>query len=454
MLRALLLLTVVSVAHAEVLSLDEAVRRALERYGAVRVSTEKSAEAAQAIALARTAYLPRADFLGQVNRATRNNLFGMVFPQSTLPAISGPPLAENSMTNVWGTMIGFSVAWEPFDFGLRKAQVNSAEAAQRRAELGVERTRFEVAAATADAYLTLLAAEEMMKSADAARKRALALEEVVGAQVRAELRPGLDLTRAKAETALAESQKIQAEQAVAVAQANLSQYLGVSSVETPPGRWLTAPPADLFTDGDAKAHPAIREQAAAIEEAQSKQKILDKTYYPKFSVQGATYARGSGANPDFTTGGALSGLGPNIVNWGTALNVTFPAWSLPGLRVQKEIEAARTRAEQERLKQLNQDLAARLERARAQLNGARRLAAQMPVLRDAARATQTQATARYQAGLAAIVDVADAERLVTQSEVDDALARLAVWRGLLSVATAQGNLEPFLNLTAAPGGKP
>ena len=452
MLRfSLLLFLAGPLARAEIVTLDEAVRRALARYGAVRVSAEKSAEAAQAIALARTAYLPRADFLGQVNRATRNNLFGMVFPQATLPGISGPPLAENSMTNVFGTIVGFTVSWEPFDFGLRKAEVGAAEAQKRRAELGVERTRFEVATATADAYFTLLAAEEMVKWAEAARRRSVAIEEIVGAQVRAELRPGLDLTRAKAETALAESQKIQAEQAVAMAQANLSQYLGVTAVETSPARWLEAPPAELFSSGDAKAHPAVREQSAAIDASQARQKVVDKTYYPKFAVQGSTYARGSGANPDFTTGGAFAGLGPNIVNWGTALTVTFPAWSLPGLRIQKEIEAARTRSEQERLKQIQQDLEARLERARAQLTGARRLAAQMPVLKESARATQVQAQARYQAGLATMVEIADAERLVTQTNIDDSLARLAVWRALLNVAAAQGNLEPFLNLA---GGKP
>lgn len=449
----ILLLAVIASARAEVLSIDQAVRRAVERYGAVKVSTEKSAEAAQAIALARTAYLPRADFLGQVNRATRNNLFGMVFPQSTLPSISGPPLYDNSMTSVWGSMIGLTFSWEPFDFGLRKAQVDSAEASRRRAELTLERTRFEIAAAAADAYVTLLAAEQMVKSADAARKRALALEEVVGAQVRADLRPGLDLTRTKAEIALADSQKIQAEQAVAMAKASLSQFVGTTDVDTQAGAMLTPPPASLFAaPGEAKSHPAVREQEAAIDEAQSKRKVLDKTYYPKFSVQGSTYARGSGANPDFTTGGAAAGLGPNIVNWGTALTVTFPAWSLPGLKVQKEIEAARTRAEQERARQLKQDLDARLERARAQLTGARRMAEQMPVLLEAARATQVQVSARYRAGLATIVEVADAERLVTQTEVDDALARLGVWRALLAVATAQGNLDPFLGL--AGGGKP
>ena len=56
-----------------------------------------------------------------------------------------------------------------------------------------------------------------------------------------------------------------------------------------------------------------------------------------------------------------------------------------------------------------------------------------------------QASARYQSGLGNIVDVADAERLLTQAEIDDALARLGVWRGLLGVAVAAGDVQPFIN---------
>ena len=47
-------------------------------------------------------------------------------------------------------------------------------------------------------------------------------------------------------------------------------------------------------------------------------------------------------------------------------------------------------------------------------------------------------------GLGNIDEVAEAQRLLTQAEIDDALARLGVWRGLLGVATAAGDLQPFL----------
>ena len=55
-----------------------------------------------------------------------------------------------------------------------------------------------------------------------------------------------------------------------------------------------------------------------------------------------------------------------------------------------------------------------------------------------------QASARYQAGLSSIDAVAEAQRLLTQAEIDDALARLGVWRGLLAVASAAGDIQPFL----------
>jgi outer membrane protein TolC len=72
------------------------------------------------------------------------------------------------------------------------------------------------------------------------------------------------------------------------------------------------------------------------------------------------------------------------------------------------------------------------------------VAANTPVQAAAARAATEQATARYQSGLGNIDAVAEAQRLLTQAEIDDALARLGVWRRLLGVATAAGDIQPFL----------
>src|SRR5437016_3262162 len=136
----------------------QAVEAALRNYPAICVSEEQIHAAAAGITLARTAYLPRIDATAQANRATRNNVFGLLLPQSVIPSISGPVLGTNNFGTVWGSAIGALVTWEPFDFGLRRAGVGIAEATRAQSEAALKRTQFEIALAAADAYLTLAAA--------------------------------------------------------------------------------------------------------------------------------------------------------------------------------------------------------------------------------------------------------------------------------------------------------
>jgi outer membrane protein TolC len=124
--------------------------------------------------------------------------------------------------------------------------------------------------------------------------------------------------------------------------------------------------------------------------------------------------------------------------------VSFPLFDLASIRAREAGQSATIRAETARYQQLAADLRARWNAAVATLGGARNVAANTPVQLAAARAATEQATARYRSGLGNIDEVAEAQRLLSQSEIDDALARLAVWRALLGVATAAGDLQPFL----------
>src|SRR5437870_7747995 len=82
------------------MSIAQAVESALKNYPAVSVSQEQVNAAAAGIDLARTAYLPRVDSVAQFNRATRNNVFGLLFPQGVIPGISGPVLGTNNFGTV------------------------------------------------------------------------------------------------------------------------------------------------------------------------------------------------------------------------------------------------------------------------------------------------------------------------------------------------------------------
>ena len=125
--------------------------------------------------------------------------------------------------------------------------------------------------------------------------------------------------------------------------------------------------------------------------------------------------------------------------------MTFPISDLPAIRAREAAQSATIRAQQARAEQIATELRAQWNRAVAMLNGARRDRGQhsRPGRRRRAPPPQ-QATARYQAGLGTIAEVAEAQRLLTQAEIDDALARLGVWRGLLGVAAAAGDIQPFV----------
>ena len=134
------------------LTLDQAVEFALSHYPAIRAAVAQASAAYSGVGLAHTAYLPRTDLVWQANRATRNNVFGLYFPQAVPLPISGPVLGTNNGTNVWGTATGFLFGWEPFDFGLRKARVNTARAQESQAKAILDVTRLDVTVAAADAF--------------------------------------------------------------------------------------------------------------------------------------------------------------------------------------------------------------------------------------------------------------------------------------------------------------
>ncbi len=142
--------------------------------------------------------------------------------------------------------------------------------------------------------------------------------------------------------------------------------------------------------------------------------------------------------------GDLNGLAPTVQNYGLGLTVTFPMMDRFSIREQEAMQSANIRAGQAQYDVVATNLRSQFNAALATLTGARRVAANTPVEVSSARTALQQATARYQSGLAPIDDVAQAQRLLVQAQIDDALARLSVWRARLQVETTRGDIQPFL----------
>src|SRR5439155_10609925 len=85
-------------------------------------------------------------------------------------------------------------------------------------------------------------------------------------------------------------------------------------------------------------HPLALAGAAAGTEVKARENALNRSYYPRLYLQASEYARGTGIQPDGRTGGAASGLGPNIQNWAIGASIVFPAFDYFSIRAKRSEE--------------------------------------------------------------------------------------------------------------------
>lgn len=429
-------------------TLEQAIAFAGDHYPSIRAALEDVNATTAGVRVARAAYLPRLDSLWQSNSATASNTFGQVLPQSVIPSMSGPVLASASAQPVWGSATGALFSWEAFDFGFRDATVAGAEAAVARARAGEMLTRLEVQGEVGAAFLGVLAAERALDATRADLERREILARTVHALVENELRPGAEASRADAERAAARTRVIQAEETVALARTTIARILAVTGpVAVDAADLLAEIPASDVTPDAAAAHPLAQVRKAGVDAARAQEDVLARTDQPRVYLQSSVFARGSGANPSGRLDSGLGGLGLDRANWAAGVQVWFPnVFDFSSLRARKAAAAASARAETARYDEAILTITSQQQAAEAMVHAARAITANTPVQLAAARQTEAQARARYQAGLTSLVEVADAQSLLAQSEVQNQLARVGLWRALLAEAVARGNLAPFLKL--------
>jgi outer membrane protein TolC len=437
----------------QVLTLDQAIQYATEHYPTVRAALEQVNASAAGVDVARSAYLPRLDSLWQSNRGTANNIFGQVLPQGVIPALTGPVLPEASGQSVWGSATGALFSWEPIDFGLRRATVVSAEAALTQARAGETLTRLDVQNAVATAFLHVLAAQRAVAGAQADRDRRNVLLQSIQVLVANQLRPGADESRADAERAAAQTRLLQARQTLTIAQATLTRVLGMTTVGvTISGDSLLTrlPPADI-PQATVSAHPLAQARQATVDQARALEDVLARTDLPRVFVQSSVFARGSGADASGAFDGGAGGLGLDRANWAAGVQILFPnLFDFSSLRARKASAAASSRASSALYDEALLTITNEQQTAAALLQTTREVAANTPIQLAAAEQSERQARARYDAGLASVIEVADAQGLLAQAEVQDQLARVDVWRALLAEAIARGDLAPFLTIVRQP----
>jgi len=431
------------------LSLEDALNYALQNYPAVRASVEEVNATHAGVTLARAQYLPSLSGVYQDSRATQNQVPGIWLPTAITPTVEGPMGNSSSGQSYWTSQAAALFSWEPFDFGLRPSAVAQAKSAEDKSNADLAVTRLQVATAVGNFFLTAVATQQAVAAAQANVDRWQVFNQSIHTLVDNALRPGADASRADAQLTMARTQLYQAQQMEQAALATLASLMGAagSEIRLDGGRLLDLPPVDFLPGIAPGISPFARDRMAAVRQVQAQEKILSRTDYPRFFLQAEGFGRGSEVPNNGSIIGSGDGLAPARGNWIAGLTITFPSvFDLKALNAEKQIAKANENSQQALYNKTIQDLTGQVQAALAQLKGAQLVAQQTPIELAAARASETQSRARYEASLATLVEVADAEGLLAQAEMDDAVARLNVWRGLFAVAYTQGDLQPFLSV--------
>lgn len=197
---------------------------------------------------------------------------------------------------VRGEAAGIVAAWEPFDFGLRAANVEAARAVERQSAAGVALTKLDVALGVGDAFLGLLMAQQTAEAMKGNVERRRVFADTAGLLVKNGLRPGVDASRTQAEFAMARTQLIQAEQAQEVARATLAEVLGVAGepIVIAPDPLLTLPVEVRLLEPAPWGHPMAVAQKATADVFRKRAEALGRAWVPRFDVISMFFGRGSG----------------------------------------------------------------------------------------------------------------------------------------------------------------
>lgn len=431
------------------LGLDDAVQEALSHHPRLKAGAFAEALGAEQVREARMVALPALGVSAEVNRSTSNTTPGAFFPVRGLPQVAGAPRVKGLDSGAWQSGVGLWATWDVFSLVRQATSVDEALAGRDEASAVLAARRLDVAYRAADAFLLVLEADAVARAGRANEVRADVLLTTTKALVAQTLRPGADAARAEAELAAARTQVARAEQGCAVRRAQLAEALGTLEVgvEVDPGRLLESPDRLVPPNEEpVAAHPEIRAADAQVARVDEAQRRVRLDYLPRVDLVAALWARGSG-----TFDSPASGLVPDVANWGAGATLSWSVLEIPAVGARARIAAANKSVVVARRDEAKLAVSAQLVTARAVLRGALAVCAETPKALAAASAAEQQAVGRYKSGVAGVLEVADADRLLAQAELDDSIARLELRRALLLLARASGDLGPTLRALRTGG---
>jgi outer membrane protein len=387
------------VAQQAEVTLDEAVRRALEVQPAMIQARGDVTNAGWGVMASTASFLPNVSASGSSTRAG-----GSRFNPSTNQIVNA-----GANTTFSGSL---SASLELFTGFRRLADRRASLATEDAADAGVVNQRFQVTLATKQVFYDALAREELVRVADAQVKRAQQQLQISVEKLRAGSATRSDSLRSTVDYGNARIAQLQAQANLATAQANLGRQIGVDgAIRAVPDSGLPAFPdtAALRTEAMAGA-PAIDQAEAQAKAARAQVGVSRAGFWPTVST---SLSNGySGVEAPWTSTQTFGN------NWSVRFSVNWTLFN--GLQRERSVTSA----------SISRDVAqARAADAHRQVNASltQQLAALATSYAQIEISTANVAAAtedlrvqqeRYRVGAATILDLLTSQTSLTTAEVN------------------------------------
>jgi outer membrane protein TolC len=436
-------------AHAQpairTMTLREAIAYARVHQPSLQAAQARVAVAREQAQLPRAAWDPKVLAGAEALVGTNNNTTASYLSIGWLvPRIGGTPAnAAHKWKPEPSTLAGIGVLKEVYDFGRLNAQASALDLFTRAAEEDAQLADLDLTLYVEESFYGVAGARAVLTASEAAVQRATAHRDLARAGVDAKLRPPIELTRAEADLARFEVDRVRAQGAVTSAQAVLAAAIGAPDPAIDAGADDLAYPvfptlAAAVRDLDAR-EPSLRAASDVLRGQRAVTESIEAELRPDISFNAGITGRAGGSSVSTNPTPTGAGWIPDVPNWDAMFVLTWPIFDrtinvrAEASRRLERVRAAELDTERERLR-------GRAAQAYVEMQVAQSALPALERSRDAARANQDQADQRFRSGLASAVELADAEALLTDADIQLAIGRfqLARARARLARVIAEG----------------
>jgi len=318
-----------------------------------------------------------------------------------------------------------------FDFGRIAAQAAVADVAYEGERYRADAERLRIELLVKEAYFAVHGARAVLRAAEDAYSRARAHRDMAAAAVKSGLHAPIELTRAEADLTRFDVGRIRASGGLDTARVLFAAAVGVgdrmldAAGEPPPLR--PAPALDAGLQRAIERDPVLQEARSRVRGSEALTRAIGAELRPDLALTASFSERGGAATP---SSGPLSpdyGPAPVVPNWDVGVVLRWPIYD-PVVAARRDAAAKREDVARADLAvQAQQETAAvqqgylAFEVAQAALVGLQRAV-------EAAQANYAQAEARFKAGLGTSLELADAEAVRTDAEIQLAVGRYETLR--------------------------